>query len=102
MTQHTPGPWTVHTNFATATYTVFDEDGNYGETDGDTLTANAALIAAAPELLEALQSLAKSFVTWGGDGGDDDDDDERGDITISTSQIAAARAAIARATGGAQ
>jgi hypothetical protein len=88
MTQHTPGPWTVHTNFAAATYTVFDEDGNYGETDGDTLTANAALIAAAPDLLAALTQWAEFAEQNGGDE--------------AYSFNAATRAAIARATGGAQ
>ena len=85
MTQHTPGPWTVHTNFATATYTVFDEDGNYAETDGDTLTANAALIAAAPDLLAALVAVLDLHIAH-----------------HNHPTHAAARAAIARATGGAQ
>jgi hypothetical protein len=88
MTQHTPGPWTVHTNFATATYTVFDADGNYGETDADTLTANAALIAAAPDLLAALRQWAEYAEQNGGDE--------------AYSFNAATRAAISRATGGAQ
>jgi hypothetical protein len=88
MTQHTPGPWTVHTNFATATYTVFDADGNYGETDADTLTANAALIAAAPDLLAALRQWAEYAEQNGGNE--------------AYSFNAATRAAISRATGGAQ
>jgi len=88
MTQHTPGPWTVHTNFATATYTVFDADGNYGETDADTLTANAALIAAAPDLLAALRQWAEYAEQNGGNE--------------AYSFNAATRAAISRATGSAQ
>jgi hypothetical protein len=87
-TQHTPSPWTVHINYASANYTVFDADGNYGETDGDTLIANAALMAAAPELLAALRQWAEYAEQNGGDE--------------AYSFNAATRAAIARATGGAQ
>jgi len=93
MTQHTPGPWTVHTNFATATYTVFDADGNYGETDADTLIANAALIAAAPELLTALRAIL------------DDASSTHPKFTLDYKVqqcVGIARAAISRATGGAQ
>ena len=45
--EHTPGPWTV--NFTPA------KDGPTAETFGPNAEANARLIAAAPELLEALE-----------------------------------------------
>ncbi len=53
--KHTPGPWSVLPNYAKAYFTVFDGDGNFGELDHDTISANARLIACAPELLEVLQ-----------------------------------------------
>ena len=87
MTQHTPGPWTVHINYASANYTVFDEDGNYGETDGDTLTANAALIAAAPEMLAALHRCIAALAA---------------NEAPNCEAAKEAKAAITRATGGAQ
>jgi hypothetical protein len=83
---HTPGPW----NFAQL------EHGRYSiyrngplaycgdaAVPGDGLD-NARLIAAAPDLLDALQALVSSW--------------EAG--TPYTTEIGAARAAIARATGG--
>lgn len=85
--QHTPGPWRFSTH---------PHDGNYMRIhcssdphEGDNLRgycgeANARLIAAAPELLEALERLIAS--------GDVRDAAEKGAITQ-------ARAAIAKATG---
>ena len=55
ITKHTPGPWTIHKDYSRANYTVFDADGNYGDTSVETIDANAALIAAAPDLLAALE-----------------------------------------------
>lgn len=60
-TKYTPGPWV-------ATGTTVSEQASYGtgnrvvaecgqSTNGETDLANARLIAAAPELLEALRSL---------------------------------------------
>ena len=57
--KYTPGPWTVHINYTGANFTIFDADGNYAKTDGDTLEANAALIKAAPELLVALEEISR-------------------------------------------
>lgn len=87
-TQHTPGPW-----FATPdSYAVYERDG-YGYR-GDTMcalpggdpairAANARLIAAAPELLAALQAVLPYL----------------GGTVIFAPEQAAARAAIAKATG---
>ena len=57
-TKHTPGPWTIHKDYSRANYTVFDADGNYGDTSVETIDANAALIAAAPDLLVCLKEYA--------------------------------------------
>ena len=64
MTKHTPGPWILHMGFD-ETYTISDTGGCeighiYCESMGDgEHEANARLIAAAPELLEAAKAVAK-------------------------------------------
>lgn len=65
ITKHTPGPWTIHKDYSRANYTVFDADGNYGDTSVETIDANAALIAAAPDLLAALKNLADESLKVG-------------------------------------
>lgn len=93
-TQHTPGPWN------------FYDDSNDGKTNRIEIVAigktvariyhsvpeedlpNARLIAAAPDLLEALQDIVKSLV----------DQDDEGMIEHAQ-QMIIARAAIAKATG---
>jgi len=61
MTQHTPGPWTAH-NFGddsweilTATTIVAEVQDNLSSPGNS--EANAALIAAAPAMLEALKAV---------------------------------------------
>ena len=90
MSKHTPGPWKAHLDEA---YVVTGPDrgrvaimthlkgahGLGGRRSGDESAANARLIAAAPELLEALTDL----LGWQTLAPDD--------------VVAAARAAIARA-----
>lgn len=98
MSKYTPGPWQVGMAF-----------DNYGETEiaiehmtpaGNLVVAvalgglqgqdaNASLIAAAPDLLAALQAIVKSLV----------DQDDEGMIEHAQ-QMIDARAAIAKATGG--
>ena len=85
MSKHTPGPW----------FSQYDDNGfyeigsesvtftlafTYGE--GDTDEANARLIAAAPDLLEALQDVLLELESIG-----------------PMEKIDRARAAIAKATG---
>jgi hypothetical protein len=97
MSEHTPGPWKAHFEEA---YFVTGPDlgrvammmnlkgahGMGGRRSGDESAANAKLIAAAPELLEALQTLCKLALS--------------GEPVIFTSEYDRARAAIAKATGG--
>ena len=87
---HTPGPW--NTIWESGTHII---DANAGKTDiahvinrgnPDTTEANARLIAAAPELLEALQ-MVNAFYS---EGVDEEDPTER-------SVMAAVRAAIGKA-----
>ena len=114
MSAHTPGPWTLETvptsigschkigpfpsgRLASGTYACVYADGIRIGVDDNIpmaveLLANARLIAAAPDLLAALQQLVAA--TWGlapatsADGCYTDDPKERD-----------ARAAIAKATG---
>ena len=76
MTKHTPGPWTIDTRFHV--YAILDPTGqeitfqdtepqedcgsvtSRGRTAEET-QANARLMAAAPELLEALESITASY-----------------------------------------
>lgn len=87
MSGHTPGPWTQDKYGS-----VLDTQGNvlrvYGLAlaSGEEEYANARLISAAPDLLFALQRLVDNV-----DGGE----------FISITRIEEARAAIAKATGGA-
>jgi len=89
VSKHTPGPWYVGSK-ATVGPRSSDDDQSFGmviplaDIYGDNRTANALLIAAAPELLAALQEL----LSESSDG-------------IATSPLTRnkARAAIAKATG---
>ena len=93
-TQHTPGPWTAHSTGLARSglpeYQIHWSD--IGECVAEIVhgTENAKLIAAAPDLLEALQDLfgADMEHVLMGDGKDD-----------QIEAIAKARAAIAKATG---
>ena len=97
-TKHTPGPWKARKGFHADTIEIFHPDKSVKPpfypceiatiaSDRDTAKAkaNARLIAAAPELLEALQA----FVKYADDVNDDSPELDR------------ARSAIAKATGGA-
>ncbi len=95
--KHTPGPWTLEKGHAVGSviaeagdYSITAPDGVHDWFSADVEMANARLIAAAPELLEALRSLA-----------------DRWEILcevikplINDEAYVAARAAIAKATGG--
>jgi hypothetical protein len=68
MSAHTPGPWAVHKSTRRLTFDVYaGEDGCYrvGEVSNHNAfpqnAANARLIAAAPQLLEALAAIVSSL-----------------------------------------
>lgn len=103
MTRHTPGPWYVsgtidgyairyrdQADYYTIA-TAHDDIGAWRNTDDEEAAANARLIAAAPELLEALRMMLE----------DADDAHGRGDGTpwVTFASMNRARAAIAKATG---
>ncbi len=68
--KHTPGPWEIDSS---RVHTSIEADGlhvamvSYGNVTMETHLANARLIAAAPELLEAL---VESLENWGDDAFD--------------------------------
>jgi hypothetical protein len=77
-TKHTPGPWCFHGDYSEI-HTAVDEDGGQviaemnpdNDFTGEENAANTRLIAAAPELLAALQHVLIASE----DGGDFDDVD---------------------------
>ena len=92
MSKHTPGPWRVEIDdspdaawawqwptIVSDEYEVVGTEGMYGDLETD--MANARLIAAAPDLLQALQEIVRRDLLAGAIKHD-------------------ARAAIAKATGG--
>lgn len=86
MIKHTPGPWRVIDHYVTAGEEQVCAVGV--DWTANNVTANARLIAAAPELLEALQSVLASvpFSQYHGDG----------ELEECEHRV---RAAIAKATG---
>lgn len=89
MSEHTPGPWTA-IQVEGGEWTIWREGTNHfvTETTGTMATeANARLIAAAPDLLEALEALVDPCDCYGR---------ERGDHSVLCNR---ARDAIAKARG---
>lgn len=103
MSKHTHGPWRVgnqiHANIITrnmeinACFTVIEADGYYAgggvamshiKANADESNANASLIAAAPDLLAALEAIFSG---------------ESNTVFVTGSQESLARAAIAKAKG---
>lgn len=102
--QHTPGPWvfdrdTLHINaangYVVGLCTFPSSRGKLFIEEMAGCRANGALLASAPELLAALQTLLNDYVELvnSGDAGFWDPEEE--------AQVKAARAAIAKATGAA-
>lgn len=92
--KHTPGPWACVSGVDRGAFTVYlPSDGmvicsrNQYESKHAEFLANARLIAAAPDLLEALQALVAI------------DDGDSPDLWRYTTEFEAAREVIARATG---
>lgn len=102
MSGHTPGPWTKVNGelFGPHGRRVLVSDSGIGVVCGSNPDpeheANARLIAAAPELLEALRDLLRAV----GRAGYDDADS--GELFELDSAAEEARAVIAKATGVAQ
>ncbi len=87
MSKHTPGPWVSRydgqNEWGADDWTMDSESGRSAEI-AETYTANnACLIAAAPDLLEALQAMVDYY----------------GTASANVDALKQARAAIAKATG---
>lgn len=93
MSKHTPGPWRVVEDRAPSSLEVYAGKTAIAEcwrrADVETEIANARLIASAPELLASLQLMVDRFLDTEGSYGAWEND-----------ALEAARAAIAKATGG--
>lgn len=94
MSKHTPGPWQVngsHIYSADPDRAILAQAHNPGCNGGDfQLVANIRLIAAAPDLVEALTLLHAEMVASGNAGSED---------YGWSKAISATRAAIAKARG---
>lgn len=103
MNKHTPGPWQIyaraHLTVKGATGFVVASCGGYLNNQRDDLdvelSANAKLIAAAPDLLEALVEVTASLA-WNAHG--ECRAIHEGPIMPSSGAVEMARAAIAKAT----
>jgi hypothetical protein len=98
-TQHTPGPW-VYDSFGHTSFAFNDNREDYSariewapDMSDEEVDANARLISAAPALLSALELAADELDQWIGN----DYADEKTHAAQN-----AARAAIAKARGGAK
>ena len=99
--KHTPGPWKWKQNRGNNYYehSVFTDHQTVAELDGEmpvNIKANAALIAAAPDLLEALKLIVKAFA----DGDIKFTEKRRADSDPYHPANVAMCAAIAKAEGG--
>jgi len=70
MGKHTPGPWKYRNNAVDKGYYIQSKTAFIGDVGGglqskEEIKANAALISAAPELLEALKTCYASLCTYG-------------------------------------
>ncbi len=99
MSKHTPGPWRVVFGNRLGIHGPKDEIGwpkpivyNAGLCTDEEAQANAQLIAAAPELLEALEDAWKEMAGWSWTGSAD----RKGPYDEHRARI---RAAIAKAKG---
>lgn len=114
MSKHTPGPWTADDNDSYSVWSVYGYNNQrLANVFGDSAEAdaNARLIAAAPELLEACQTFAEwlrreedGFVAAGKSRDTPEGEAEwrewfYGNITLCGLAQDQARAAIAKATG---
>ncbi|RIA19703.1 hypothetical protein DFO63_4079 [Stenotrophomonas sp. AG209] len=106
--KHTPGPWAYQEDSDAYTHIVRGSSNRFicqlAQTTSAEIEANARLIASAPESHEANQLFVQAINEM--QGISPDHSDERIYDEMPSSQLAiayfAARAAIAKATGGAQ
>jgi hypothetical protein len=101
--KHTPGPWTFEAKFNDHVIKGIPNDNGYEEyvasTWGGERQADARLIAAAPELLAALDAMVKRIEYYSAMGEANQVNIEQWEYTEGSVDMRAARAAIAKATG---
>lgn len=66
MSEHTPGPWRVEKFNDTKSWSIYANGGTHSLASIRD-AANARLIAAAPELLQALRDARESLIARGAD-----------------------------------
>ena len=90
MSQHTAGPWTAHGTIVNKEGEDYEYPiaGMIGQVPDDEAYANARLIAASPDLLEALKVLIHDIEAW----------EKRTGIVQMGTAVSNAFAAIAKAT----
>lgn len=105
--KHTPGPWGVRKGFSSGTYEIYPKRPGEkvsfrgarwaeiatveGASKGESARANANLMAAAPDMLEALESITLAMNKMSDDT----------DVFTLLQEIKAAQYAISKAKGGA-
>lgn len=103
MSKHTPGPWSADVDIQHEHYKnkrIQSAHGRIAEVSIFPLRhraeseANACLIEAAPELLEALQGIVGPFEAWA-----ESQDGRKSQTQLALRRIKRARAAIAKAEG---
>ena len=92
---HTPGPWGRSRRDEVRQDATAEWIADVGGRNFDETGANACLLASAPELLAALEELVAEWDIA------HEDEDHRTGYTLDTPGIEWARAAILKATGGA-
>jgi hypothetical protein len=98
-TQHTPGPWAVKHHEDTDTYSIYVAGRQWNSWTVAALgyskedEANARLIAAAPDLLEALQTMLIAFAP------PNYEEMDESELETCFPEWTKARAAAAKATG---
>lgn len=116
MSDHTKGPWNISPDKTRTrgidiiaagrrkiVASVYWPFGDWNKEAQEHASANARLIAAAPELLEALQSqMAAHFATWMAARADYEGSTLSASLFEKEPEVIAARAVIAKATGGDQ
>ena len=106
MTEHTPGPWTIYSGQLSGqaaaliahsdTMTVVARLPEFEIAD-ETLRANARLIAAAPELVEALEPFVAAYLARCDPGIADLDNEQPLALHVSLGDWRKARALLAKA-----
>lgn len=95
----TPGPWSVGGKTGFLNQIAINPSIGCAYGAGEEVIANARLISAAPDLLEALQAIVKRIEYYTNVGSAGQPNIEDWEYTEGSRDMAKARAAISKATG---